>query len=117
MTDHTDRTDSEERADQERAHVEGILLGMLTEAELPTEGPWVERSVSDVAADLVARGITEPTAEEVEEAADRLYEDAWPLAVSFYMRHECYGDISAAARFSKTSGASGADDAGLHLVE
>ena len=114
MTDHTDRTGSEERADQERAHVEGVLLGMLTEAELPTEGPWVERSISDVAADLVARGITEPTAEEVVETADRLYEEAWPLAVSFYMRHECYGDISAAAKFSKTSGA---DDAGLHLVE
>ena len=56
------------------------------------------RTVSDVAADLVARGITEPTEDDVAEAALRMRSDALDLATSLTRRASSCARLADAVR-------------------
>ena len=95
------RVDDFDDPQEVRDHVEAAVLAMCsTDRADPLDmgRDCDARAVSDVAADLVARGITEPTEADVAEAALRMRSDALDLATSLARRASSLARLADAVR-------------------
>ena len=95
------RVDDFDDPQEVRDHVEAAVLAMCsTDRADPLDMGRASdaRAVSDVAADLAARGVTEPDAEDVAEAALRERESALELATSLMQRASSCARLADAVR-------------------
>ena len=95
------RVDDFDDLDALRDRVAEVVLAMCSSDRadpLDMSRASDERAVSDVAADLVARGITEPTETDVADAALRMRSDALELATSLMQRASSCARLADAVR-------------------